>query len=41
MAETRRRLEETGVRWKELETLWDVDRPEDVDRLAALRFARR
>jgi rSAM/selenodomain-associated transferase 1 len=34
MAETRRRLEETGIRWKELETLWDIDRPEDYARLA-------
>jgi hypothetical protein len=34
MAETRRRLEEAGCRWKELETLWDIDRPEDYARLA-------
>jgi rSAM/selenodomain-associated transferase 1 len=34
MAETRRRLEETGTRWKELETLWDIDRPEDYARFA-------
>jgi rSAM/selenodomain-associated transferase 1 len=33
MAETRRRLEEAGTRWKELQTLWDVDRPEDYERL--------
>lgn len=38
MAETRRRLEETGVRWKELETLWDVDRPEDCARLERERL---
>jgi glycosyltransferase A (GT-A) superfamily protein (DUF2064 family) len=25
-----------GWRWSELATLWDVDRAEDVDRLAAL-----
>lgn len=31
--ETRQRLRELGWRWQELETLWDVDRPEDVARL--------
>jgi rSAM/selenodomain-associated transferase 1 len=33
MAETRRRLEAAGARWLELETLWDIDRPEDYRRL--------
>ena len=33
MAETRRRLEGLGWRWRELEMLWDVDRPEDYQRL--------
>jgi rSAM/selenodomain-associated transferase 1 len=33
MAETRARLQHLGRRWRELETLWDVDRPEDYDRL--------
>lgn len=33
MAETRARLQQLGWRWRELETLWDVDRPEDYDRL--------
>ena len=33
MAETRSRLEALGWRWLELETLWDVDRPEDYRRL--------
>jgi rSAM/selenodomain-associated transferase 1 len=33
MAETRARLERAGIRWKELETLWDIDRPEDYARL--------
>lgn len=33
MAETRARLRENGLRWSELETLWDVDRPEDYHRL--------
>jgi len=33
MAETRARLRALGWRWRELETLWDVDRPEDYARL--------
>ena len=33
MAETRARLAALGWRWRELETLWDVDRPEDYVRL--------
>jgi rSAM/selenodomain-associated transferase 1 len=33
MAETRERLAALGMRWEELETLWDVDRPEDLARL--------
>jgi rSAM/selenodomain-associated transferase 1 len=33
MASTRDRLKQLGWRWTELETLWDVDRPEDYDRL--------
>ena len=33
MAETRARLQQLAWRWRELETLWDVDRPEDYDRL--------
>lgn len=28
-----------GYRWRALRTLWDVDRPEDLERLRALRFA--
>lgn len=35
MAETRARMEALGWRWRELETLWDVDRPEDYQRLVA------
>lgn len=35
MAETRRRLRRLGWTWRELETLWDVDRPEDYERLLA------
>ncbi len=33
MAATRDRLRSLQWRWKELETLWDVDRPEDYQRL--------
>lgn len=33
MAETRARLTRLNWRWHELDTLWDVDRPEDVARL--------
>jgi rSAM/selenodomain-associated transferase 1 len=33
MAETRARLAALGLRWQELATLWDVDRPADLDRL--------
>jgi rSAM/selenodomain-associated transferase 1 len=33
LAQTRRRLVRLGWRWKELRTVWDVDRPEDVERL--------
>jgi uncharacterized protein len=32
MAQTREIMGRLGVRWVELETLWDVDRPEDVAR---------
>ena len=35
LEQTRARLRELGWRWEELETLWDVDRPEDYDRLVA------
>lgn len=33
MAQTRQRLAAAGATWTELETLWDVDRPEDYARL--------
>jgi rSAM/selenodomain-associated transferase 1 len=33
MAETRRRLRELGLTWQEPATLWDVDLPEDLERL--------
>lgn len=38
MAATRARLVRAGVDWAEPATVWDVDRPEDVDRLAAAGF---
>lgn len=37
LAETRRRLEQGGLRYRVLETLWDVDRPEDLARLQQLQ----
>ena len=33
MADTRARPRELGWRWRELATLWDIDRPEDYQRL--------
>jgi rSAM/selenodomain-associated transferase 1 len=33
MVDTRSRLTALGWRWRELDTLWDVDLPEDYDRL--------
>ena len=38
MADTRQRLTALGWQWRELETLWDVDRPEDYERLVAERL---
>jgi rSAM/selenodomain-associated transferase 1 len=38
MAETRARLEQLGWTWRELETLWDVDHPEDYARLVDARL---
>ena len=35
MAGTRERLRQRGLRWIELATLWDIDRPEDYHRLVA------
>ena len=34
MEETRKRLHRLGWRWRELRKFWDVDRPEDMERLA-------
>jgi rSAM/selenodomain-associated transferase 1 len=36
MAQTRQRLADLGLRWSELPTLWDVDRPADLARLRSL-----
>jgi uncharacterized protein len=36
MIQTRARLQESGTKWIELPPCWDVDRPEDLSRLAAL-----
>jgi rSAM/selenodomain-associated transferase 1 len=35
MDHTRERLRSAGLRWQELAPSWDVDRPEDLDRLRA------
>jgi uncharacterized protein len=35
MSETRRRLRQSGLAWEEPVTLWDVDRPEDIERMRA------
>jgi uncharacterized protein len=37
--ETLRRLERLGWRWRALRTVWDVDRPGDLERLRSLRFS--
>ena len=34
-ARTAARLDRLGWRWRRLRTLWDVDRPEDLERLRA------
>ena len=39
MRETRERLRSSGLRWAEMPTLWDVDRPEDYERLLREGFA--
>jgi rSAM/selenodomain-associated transferase 1 len=36
MVQTRQRLSDLALRWVELPTLWDVDRPADLARLATL-----
>lgn len=37
-AQTLQRLAAAGFRWRALTTVWDIDRPEDLPRLAALGF---
>ncbi len=39
--QTRQRLAALGWRWRELRTLWDVDRPQDLDRLKSSRLLER
>ena len=39
--ETARRLDAAGYRWRALRTVWDVDRPADLDRLAGLALRSR
>jgi rSAM/selenodomain-associated transferase 1 len=41
MDRTRARLAALGWRWRELRTLWDVDRPDDLIRLRASRLLER
>ena len=41
IGQTRARLAALGLRWRELRTLWDVDRPEDLARLRASNLPRR
>jgi rSAM/selenodomain-associated transferase 1 len=36
MLQTRQRLQQMGWQWAELESLWDIDRPEDFARLCTL-----
>jgi uncharacterized protein len=38
MAQTRQRLARHRLTWRELPSLWDVDRPEDLIRLRAANF---
>jgi uncharacterized protein len=38
MTQTRQRLTQAALTWRELPALWDVDRPEDLARLHALGF---
>lgn len=37
-ATTVNKLDAQGYRWRALRVLWDVDRPQDLERLRALRF---
>jgi rSAM/selenodomain-associated transferase 1 len=37
-AETVRKLDRAGYRWRALRTVWDLDRPADLERFASLRL---
>ena len=37
MAQTRQHLNKQGLHWLELETLWDIDRPSDLDRFNSIK----
>jgi len=39
LAQTLRNLERCGLRYRLLRTVWDIDRPDDLDRLRSLRFS--
>ena len=36
MQQTRQNLQQSNLNWLELETLWDIDRPNDLERLATI-----
>src|SRR4051812_17743310 len=36
---TKDNLRRTGLRWRALRTVWDLDRPADLERLRSLRFS--
>lgn len=38
-ARTAAKLSARGFRWRALPTIWDVDRPQDLERLRSLRFS--
>jgi rSAM/selenodomain-associated transferase 1 len=40
-AETAKKLARAGYRWRALRTVWDLDRPADLDRLASLSLKAR
>lgn len=39
LEQARRNLERSGLRYRCLRTVWDVDRPQDLERLRSLRFS--
>lgn len=41
LEQTRKRLADLGWRWRELRTVWDVDRPADLERLQSTRLLAR